>query len=67
MLVGDILAGVSMPHPQHEQHLCFLDNVGLVKSNIEEYKKLVKDAKFVCRSCGRVAVNDKNLCAPVKL
>ena len=58
---------VKMPHPEHEQHLCYLQNVGYVQSNLEDYKKLVTNPKFVCKNCGRTAVSEKNLCAPVKL
>ena len=61
------MADLKMPHPSHEEHLCFLQNVGYLKSNLEEYKKLVKDAKFICKGCGRAAASDKNLCAPEKL
>ena len=61
------MADFHMPHSGHERHLCFLHNVGFVKDNLEEYKKLVKDGKFVCKNCGRVAVEEKNLCAPEKL
>ncbi len=57
----------AMPHPEHEQHLCLLQNVGYLASHLEEYKKLVQDAKFVCRTCGRVAASEKNLCAPENL
>ena len=32
-----------MPHPAHEQHLCLLQNVGFLTSNLDEYKKLVKE------------------------
>nr|MBP7321702.1 hypothetical protein [Deltaproteobacteria bacterium] len=56
-----------MPHQQHEQHLCYLQNIGQVEKNLEEYKKLVKDAKFVCKSCGRAAANKENLCSPEPL
>ena len=56
-----------MPHPGHEQHLCYLQNVGYITSNLADYKKLVANPKFVCKNCGRTAVNDKNLCAPEKL
>jgi len=56
-----------MPHPGHEEHLCLLQNTGYVSDNLEEYKKLVRNAKFVCKRCGRVAANEKNLCAPEKL
>ncbi len=56
-----------MPHPAHDEHLCYLQNMGYIESNLEEYKKLVKDAKYVCKNCGRAAANEKNLCNPEKL
>lgn len=56
-----------MPHPEHEQHLCYLHNLGYVQSNLEDYKKLVANPKFVCKNCGRAAASDKNLCAPERL
>ena len=34
------MVDVKMPHPQHEEHLCFKQNVGDLKSNFEDYKKL---------------------------
>lgn len=61
------MAEIKMPHPEHEEHLCFLQNVGYVKSNLNMFKELVKDGKFICRSCGRVAASEKNLCDPEKL
>jgi hypothetical protein len=61
------MAEIKMPHPLHERHLCLLQNVGYLTSNLEEYKKLVQDGKFVCKGCGRVAANEKNLCAPERL
>jgi hypothetical protein len=61
------MAEVKMPHAGHEQHLCLLQNVGYLKSNLEDYKKLVRGGQFVCKNCGRIAVNEKNLCAPEKL
>ena len=56
-----------MPHPNHENHLCLLQNVGYLQSNMEKYKRLVQDAKFVCKTCGRVAARENNLCSPEKL
>lgn len=56
-----------MPHPLHEQHLCYLHNLGLVKSDLDEYSKLVRDAKFICRKCGRAAAGEKSLCKPASL
>jgi hypothetical protein len=34
---------------------------------LDEIKALVKDAKFICKGCGRVAVAEANLCEPVPL
>jgi hypothetical protein len=65
-----------MPHTGHEEHLCFLENIGYLRSQEllelgidakEYYKGLVKGAKFICRKCGRAAANDQNLCEPEKL
>jgi len=61
------MAKTEMPHSGHDVHLCYLVNLGLQISNPEEYKKLVRDGKFVCKVCGRVAASDKNLCKPVGL
>jgi hypothetical protein len=61
------MAEVKLPHPGHEKHLCYLNNLGLQKSDADEYKELIKDAKFYCENCGRAAGNEKNLCRPVKL
>jgi hypothetical protein len=33
-------------------------------SGLSELKTLTKDAKFVCRGCGRAATSDENLCRP---
>jgi len=59
--------GVELPHEGHEKHLCFLRNVGTLTRNLEGYKSLVKDAKFVCTACGRAAASKDNLCVPEKL
>lgn len=65
-----------MPHPGHEEHLCFLENIGYLRSQellemgvdtIDQYKKLVKGARFLCRKCGRAAVKAQNLCEPERL
>jgi len=58
---------IKMPHPMHDEHLCYLVNMGYLDSSMKEYKELVKDAKFVCKRCGRSADSDENLCRPVKL
>ena len=56
-----------MPHPGHDKHLCYLNNLGFQTSNPEEYKMLVKNGEYLCKACGRVAAKEKNLCKPVKL
>jgi hypothetical protein len=56
-----------MPHPKHDKHLCYLVNMGYIKSSLEDYKKLIKDAKFVCKTCGRSADSKEALCWPVKI
>jgi hypothetical protein len=61
------MAEPKMPHPAHEQHLCYLQNLGYVESNLDDYKKLVKNPQYVCKNCGRAAVSEKNLCNPEKL
>ncbi len=61
------MSDVKMPHPGHEQHLCLMENLGYMKSHFDEYKKLVKNAQYVCKLCGRVAASDKNLCEAERL
>jgi len=61
------MAEKKMPHPRHEEHLCYLQNIGFVQSNLDEYKKLVRNPKYVCGNCGRTAAEEGNLCKPEKL
>jgi hypothetical protein len=56
-----------MPHDNHENHLCYLDNIGYVQSMPDAYKELVRNGRFWCRACGRVAGDRANLCAAEKL
>ena len=63
----ELLQGAPMPHEGHQYHLWYLQNTGFVQKNLEDYKKIVKNAKFVCKNCGRVAARRENLCAPVAL
>ena len=52
---------------EHSKHLCKLTSEGTHKNNPTEYAGLVKDPKFVCKSCGRVAGGKEYLCDPVLL
>jgi hypothetical protein len=62
-----IMGKVEMPHPGHEDHLCHLHNIGFIADNFEEYKKIIENAQYICKGCGRVADSEKRLCAPEKL
>ena len=61
------IADVDMPHWGHDEHLCLLENIGYLRVAPEDFKGLVKGAKFICKECGRVAGDERNLCAPEKL
>ncbi len=61
------MAKAQMPHPGHDKHLCYLNNLGYQISNPKDYKAMVKNGKYLCKVCGRVAADKKNLCKPVKL
>ncbi len=68
-LLGDDLTMTkeTMPHPGHDKHLCYLTNLGYQNSHPDDYKDLVRDPKFMCKNCGRVAHDAKNLCKPEQL
>ena len=45
----------------------YLINMGYIESSLDDYKALVKDAKYVCKRCGRSANSNESLCRPVKI
>jgi hypothetical protein len=61
------MAVKKMPHPDHENHLCYLENVGYIDSFPEAYKELIRDPGYMCRICGRAAAKKESLCAPERL
>ena len=61
------MTNADMPHPEHDKHLCYLNNLRFQVSNPEDYKALIKNAEYYCQNCGRAAASNKNLCKPVKL
>jgi hypothetical protein len=60
-------ADADMPHWGHDEHLCLLENIGYLRVAFDDYKRMVRGAKFICKECGRVAGDAKNLCAPENL
>jgi hypothetical protein len=56
-----------MPHANHENHLCYLENTGFIDAFPEAYKDLIRNGKYMCRVCGRVAAKAENLCAAERL
>ena len=47
----------------HEGHLCVLAS----ESRFEDIKAVVKNPRFICFNCGRVADAERNLCNPMPL
>jgi hypothetical protein len=56
-----------MPHLGHTSHLCYLVNIDFHKHNLEDFKYLVRNPKFVCKACARTAASAKSLCEPDEL
>jgi hypothetical protein len=50
-----------------KKSLCELVEEGLLRNQPQDYKKLVKKPKYICRRCGRVAHKKRNLCRPEKI
>jgi hypothetical protein len=61
------MKNVDMPHIKHDEHLCYLENMGYLDSYLNDYKDLVRNAEFICKKCGRSAASKENLCDPDKL
>jgi hypothetical protein len=51
----------------HGQHLCYFVSQGIHLTEPQNYEAMVRDPKYKCKHCGRVAKNDGNLCGPVSL
>jgi hypothetical protein len=57
----------TMPHAGHDEHLCYLANMGFMLESPDEFRTLVKDPQFMCRQCGRGAQSPESLCKPEKI
>ncbi len=53
------------PHIGHCKHLCDIANRGA--GDLESFKALVRNPRFICKRCGRAAAKEENLCEPVTL
>ena len=51
-------------HCADSTHLC---RIVARSKDMDKVRKLVKDASYICRKCGRVARNNLNLCKPSKI
>jgi len=49
------------------KRLCSLVKRGCQKDQADEYKDLLRGARYMCRKCGRAAAKAKCLCKPEKL
>ena len=58
---------ISHPHEGHGNHLCYLVNMRFNEKHPSDYMKLVNQGQYMCKHCGRVAVEKKLLCKPAKL
>jgi hypothetical protein len=50
-----------------KEKLCSLIKKGLLKDDKKRFKQLVRESCFYCKKCGRLAVQEKNLCKADKL
>ena len=51
----------------HEHHLCALSESGFLARDQEGFKELVRQPRYVCRHCGRVAKSAGMLCEPEEI
>lgn len=47
--------------------LCSLVKNGFHKEDTKAYKELLRDAKYMCKKCGRAAAKAKCLCKSCKI
>ncbi len=52
---------------EHTRHLCYFVSYGYHQENEEDYAALVKDPRYKCYICGRIAHAAESLCMPREL
>jgi hypothetical protein len=49
-----------------KKHLCAYKK-SAIKEDLDKFKELVRDPRFICRKCARAARDKDRLCQPEKL
>ncbi|HRZ87640.1 MAG TPA: hypothetical protein P5287_07475 [bacterium] len=56
--------GHGCSHKDHEEnHICRI----IIRKDLDRVRKLVANAQFYCKNCGRAAASGENLCNPSKI
>jgi hypothetical protein len=58
------MAKIRKTREGHENHICALAEGGSIGRDLEGFKELVGEPRFVCRRCGRAAKSAESLCEP---
>jgi len=51
---------------EYEDKICSLTS-SRDQIDLKSLKKLVKNSRYICRTCGRSAVDERKLCLPEKM
>jgi len=63
MSEGSVHKCHSAQQHHEENHLCRV----VVRQDMDRVRKIVKDATYFCKNCGRAANAEDNLCKPAKI
>lgn len=55
---------IRLPADAEDMTLCYLGTDGYQAQGTRLYRKLASHPQYVCKNCGRVAHDAKNLCRP---
>jgi ribosomal protein S27AE len=50
-----------------EKPFCKRITPAFLKQHLEEYREWVREPRYICKKCGRVARRSRDLCKPVPL